>query len=375
MFNKNSRAKMILVWSFILVLVFSLSACGGSKNNNKDAEVSASPEKILTLEELAPLAKEEGKVISVGMPDPWANWKDTWADLKTKYGLSHSDTDMGSVDEINKFEAEKNNPTADIGDVGIALAPLAVTKGVTQPFKTQYWDEIPDWAKDKDGNWIVGYTGSISFLCNKELVATCPKSWADIENNGGAYKVALGDVTGAAQAQHALLAAAIAFGGDEGNLKPGVEYFTRLAKNNLISKVDVTIPNFQKGEVAVAVLWDFNSLGYRQELGVDKYEVAIPAEGSVISGYATIINKYAPHPNAAKLARTYILSDEGQINLAKGFARPIRSSVVLPAEVEAKLVPLDQYKNVKPVNDYSVWENTVKGISALWQEEVQVHIK
>ncbi len=43
----------------------------------------------------------------------------------------------------------------------------------------------------------------------------------------------------------------------------------------------------------------------------------IPSDGSVISGYTTIINKYAKHPNAAKLAREYIFSDAGQINLAK----------------------------------------------------------
>jgi putative spermidine/putrescine transport system substrate-binding protein len=252
---------------------------------------------------------------------------------------------------------------------------MAVEKGVTQPFKTEYWDEIPDWAKDKEGHWIVGYTGSIAFLCNKELVSKCPKSWADVENNGGEYQLAVGDVAGAAQAQNGVLAAALAFGGDEGNIDPGIEYFKRLAQKGLISKADVTVPNIQKGEVAVAILWDFNALGYREQIDPDKFEVAIPEEGSVISGYATIINKYAPHPNAAKLARTYILSDAGQINLAKGFARPIRQNVQLPEEVAAKLIPSEQYKNVKPVKDYKVWENTVKGLGERWLEEVQIHIK
>ncbi len=59
-------------------------------------------------------------------------------------------------------------------------------------------------------------------------------------------------------------------------------------------------------------------------MGKDRYEVLIPADGSVISSYTTIIDKYAKYPNAAKLAREFILSDKGQINLAKGYARPIR---------------------------------------------------
>lgn len=379
--------KPLLLVCLVIVLAAIMAACGnksadsgpdsggGASQTAGDSGDAGSEEKIPTLEELIPLAQEEGKVVSVGMPDSWANWVETWADLKEKYGLDHSDTDMGSVDQINKFDAEKNNPTADIGDVGIAFGPMAVQKGVTQPFKTEYWDEIPDWAKDKDGHWIVGYTGSIAFLCNKTIVQQCPKSWADIENNGGAYQVSVGDVSGAAQAQYAVLASAFAFGGDEGNIQPGLDYFKRLAEKGLISKVDVTVPQIQKGEVTVALLWDFNALGYRDQIGADKFEVAIPEEGSVTSGYATIINKWAPHPNAAKLARTYILSDEGQTNLAKGYARPIRSSVQLPAEVKEKLIPEEQYKNTHTIKDYSVWENTAKELSALWQEEVQPKIK
>ena len=374
MLKAASRGKRFVTIAGMAVLSLSLVLAGCGKSDKGGGEAETGP--VKTLEELSPLAKKEGKVISVGMPDSWANWKDTWDQITSKYGLEHSDTDMGSADEINKFAAEKNKPTADIGDVGIAFGPVAVEKGVTQPYKTEYWDEVPDWAKDKDGHWMVAYTGSMSILCNKDLVkGECPKSWADLEQADGKYKISVGDVIGAAQAQYAVLAAAMAHGGDEGNIQPGIDYFKKLAEKGLLSKVDVTVANIQKGEVAVALLWDFNSLGYRDQLGKDKFEANIPAEGTVTSGYATIINKYAPHPNAAKLARAYIFSDEGQINLAKGYARPIRKSVKLPAEVEANLIALDQYQNAKPVNDYKVWEKTAKELSAKWQEEVQINIK
>ncbi len=95
----------------------------------------------------------------------------------------------------------------------------------------------------------------------------------------------------------------------------------------------------------MGLVWDFNGLGYRDKVGKDRYEVLIPADGSVISGYTTIINKYAKHPNAAKLAREFILSDKGQINLAKGYARPIRiDHITLPDDIKAKLLPSEQYK-------------------------------
>ncbi|MDU7471894.1 MAG: ABC transporter substrate-binding protein [Paenibacillus macerans] len=379
----KKRLAFGLVLSLFVLMLAACEAGGGkegSSNTSGNAAANAganagagAPAEEISLADLEKKAKEEGSVVSVGMPDSWANWKDTWADLLTKYSLQHTDTDMSSADEINKFEAEKDKPTADIGDVGIAFGPVAVDKGVTQPYKTSYWDEIPDWAKDKDGHWVVGYTGSIAIFTNTDLVKQAPQSWEDLKN--GDYKIIVGDVTKAAQAQMAVLAAAMAYGGDETNIEPGIAYFEYLAKKGRLSNAEASLANIEKGEVQVTLFWDFNALNYRDQLGgVDKFNVAIPKEGSVVSGYATIINKYAPHPNAAKLAREYILSDEGQINLAKGYARPIRESVQLPEDVAAKLLPAEAYANVKPVSDYKAWEETAKQLPQLWQERVLVHM-
>lgn len=126
-------------------------------------------------------ARAEGQVNSVGMPDTWANWKDTWNDLSTKYGLKHSDTDMSSAQELAKFAAEQDNASADIGDVGAAFGPIAVAKGVAQPYKPTHWDQIPAWAKDADGNWMLAYTGTIAFLIDKQQVKDAPHSWADLK--------------------------------------------------------------------------------------------------------------------------------------------------------------------------------------------------
>lgn len=110
-----------------------LTACGGSTapNANEALDLNA-----LTKEQIIEKAKEEGEVQSVGMPDTWANWKYTWADLKEVYRLSHGDVDMSSAEEIAIFEKEKNNPTKDIGDVGQSFGPVAEEKGVTLKYKT-----------------------------------------------------------------------------------------------------------------------------------------------------------------------------------------------------------------------------------------------
>lgn len=155
---------------------------------------------------------------------------------------------------------------------------------------------MPDWAKDKEGHWALAYTGSIAFIIDKQQVKEIPHSWADLLK--GNYVVTIGDVNSASQAVSGVLAANVALGGDEKNLKPALEFFGKLAKAGRLSVTD-----------------------------------------PVISGYTTIINKYAKNPNAAKLAREYIFSDVGQINLARGYARPIRAQhITLPRQWQEHVI-------------------------------------
>lgn len=348
------------------ILGVSVTGCSTAKASSKTDLNS------MTLNQIIAQAKKEGQVQSVGMPDDWANWGQTWKDITSKYGIKHNDADMHSSEELALFESEKNKPTKDFGDVGQSFGPVAVQKGLAQPYKTSYWNSIPSWAKDKDGNWIDGYYGAISFVTNTNSVKNPPKSWQDILN--GDYKVNVGDVTKAAQSQNAVLAAAIAMGGSEKNIQPGIDFFAKLAQQGRLDLGDATMARFEKGDVQVVIMWDFLGLGDRallQQKGANvNYDVTIPSDGSVESGYCEVINKYAPHPAAAALSREYILSDEGQINLARGFARPIRSNVKMPADVKAQLLPDSEYKKVKPIKDFSAWDKTVSELPEQWQENV-----
>ncbi len=331
------------------------------------AVLALAPASAQSVSELEAAARKEGAVNSLGMPDDWANWKDTWTQLTEKYGLKHVDTDMSSAEEIAKFEAEKQNASADIGDVGLEFGPIAVARKVTQPYKPTTWNDIPDWAKDKDGHWALAYTGTIAFIIAKN-VQNPPRSWADLQK--GTYKVAVGDVGKAAQANAGILAAAIAMGGNETNFEPALDLFAKLAQQKRLLTIGASPANLEKGEIEVGVLWDFNALNYRDKVGRDKFEVVIPSDGSVTSGYTTIINAYAKNVNAAKLTREYIFSDPGQINLAKGYARPIRvDKIKMPAEVAERLLPAEQYAKARPI-DAANWSQNARRLPAQWQAKV-----
>ena len=317
-------------------------------------------------------ARLEGSLSTLAMPDHWANWQQTWSDLSRLYHLSHQDTDMTSGQAIAKMRAEKKHASADMSDVGVEFAIIASAQKVTQAYQPSTWDQIPDWAKDSEGHWMMAYTGTIAFIINRERVRNIPRSWKELLTSE--HRVSIGEVGSGNQPTSGVLAAAIAMGGGEDNITPGIHYFSQLAKQNRLSLANPVISNLEKGEVEVGILWDFNALNYRALICPERFEVLIPSDGSVIKGYSTIINRYARHPNAARLAREYILSDAGQINLARGFARPIRP-VTLPEDVKKYLLPDEQYRNARPVQNHTAWRNCIRELPLRWQEEVIIHMQ
>ena len=191
-----------------------------------------------SLEEIIAKAKEEGHVESVGMPDSWANWGDSWEGLTATYGIAHTDEDMSSAEELSMFE---NDSTRDIGDVGLAFTQVALDKDLVQSYKTSYWDSVPDWAKDEDGKWMIAYTGATSFIFNNDLCSDpMPASWEDVRK--GSYKLTIGDVVGGATGQGVVVATAFAFGGGLDNLQPAFDFWTEMAKAGRIDSGDILQP-------------------------------------------------------------------------------------------------------------------------------------
>lgn len=320
-----------------------------------------------TLEEIEAAARKEGTIVSLGLPDDWANWGGQWKDIMAKYGVTHTDTDMSSAEELAKFEAEKANASADIGEIGLEFGPIAKRKGTSAPYKPTNWDKIPAWARDDDGHWMLGYTGTIAFIVSKK-VENPPKAFSDLVN--GTYKVAVGDVGKAAQSNALVLAAAIAGGGGEENLQPALDIFSKLAEQQRLLTIGANPGNMEKGEIEVGIVWDFNALNYRNLVGKDKFDVWIPSDGSVTSGYTTILNAYSARPNIAKVVREYIFTEAGQLNFAKGFARPILiDSITVPQELKDNVLPTEQYAKARPVNA-ELWMESAKQLGKQWQEQV-----
>ena len=318
-----------------------------------------------TLEEIIAKAQEEGHVESVGMPDSWANWGDSWVGLKETYGIEHHDDDMSSSEELSMF---KNDATRDIGDIGTGFIQTALDEDLVQAYKTTYWDTVPEWAKGEDGKWMIAYTGCTAFIFNNDLSEdAAPASWADVRK--GSYKLTIGDVVGGATGQGVVIATAFAFGGDLSNLQPAYDFWTEMAKAGRIDSGDILLARIQAGEVQCGVSWSWNVLTYRDSTPAYNFTLAIPSDGSVMTGYASVISKNSDTPFAAALAREYIFSDAGQINLAKSGALPTRTDVVVPDEYKA-FDPSTYANAVSSFSDAAAYAAACEEVSEWWGENI-----
>jgi putative spermidine/putrescine transport system substrate-binding protein len=361
---KKSRKQIALAVALMSsVLVTACSSGSSSSGTSSKAEDLNSK----TLDQIIEAAKKEGRVESVGMPDSWANWGLSWDGLKADYGIEHADADMSSAEELQMFATEGEKGTKDIGDVGFAFGKQAIDDDLVQGYKTSYWDSVPDWAKAEDGKWMIAYTGCTTFLTNTDLVSNVPTSWADVK--AGDYSVALGDINGGT-AQAAVIASAYAFGGDLNNLDPAFDFWKGLAEAGRINTLDITQQNFETGEVPMGVIWSYTAIPYKEQISQYAMEASIPSDGSIMSGYASVINKYAPHPNAAALAREYIFSDAGQANLALAGAIPTRTDVEIPTEIQEKTFAQSAYANAVPMEDADAYAAACETVKTRWEEEI-----
>ncbi|MBI4860011.1 MAG: extracellular solute-binding protein [Candidatus Riflebacteria bacterium] len=319
-------------------------------------------------EALAAAAKQEGQIVTYGCPADWAGYGAVAEMLQKKIGLSHTDTQMPSMDEITRMAAEKDKPVADIADIGLQFGPIAQDKQVLLAFRHSKWDEIPAWAKDANGLYSATYSGAMAFLVDTKTVKNVPRSWKDLLKPEYKGMVTLQDPRAAANGQFAVIAAAFANGGSEDSLTPGINYFAQLQKSgNLNTAALPDKDTLLKGQSGVALLWDFQGLAWKKS--VPGLEVLIHSDGSTFGPYATVINKYSRHPNAARLWIETVLSDEGQIAFARSGARPIRK-VTLPPDVQAGLLPEAQYAVVKPIANWKNMESICKKLAERWTVEV-----
>ncbi|WP_093712389.1 ABC transporter substrate-binding protein [Actinacidiphila alni] len=332
------RARAAAVAAGLTAAALALTACGsssgsttaaGSDGGKKSAATAVSAADFGGMTALIAAAKKEGTLNAIALPPDWANYGALIKAFETKYGIKVADEnpDGASQDEINAITSRKGQKRApDVVDLGNSFALNAASQGILAPYKVATWDDIPAGQKDATGLRYDDYGGYVSIGCDAKRVKQCPTTFADLLKPQYKGQVALnGDPTKSGSAFGGVYAASLANGGSLDDIKPGLDFFHKLKQNGNFNPVESTPATVEKGETPISIDWDYLNAGYAKEFsakGLD-WKVAVPSDGQYAQFYSQAINKYAPHPAAARLWEEFLYSTEGQNLWLQGFSRPV----------------------------------------------------
>ncbi|MEV6982258.1 ABC transporter substrate-binding protein [Sphaerisporangium sp. NPDC051017] len=340
----SSRARIAGLAAVLTVATSFAAACGSAPTTGAETGASASAggnsaatatsaADLGGFDKLVEAAKKEGQLNVIALPPDWANYGEIIKAFGDKYGIkiNSENPDGSSSDEINAVKTRKGQDRApDVLDVGTAFALSGSQEGLYAPYKVQTWDKIPEGQKDAAGTWYNDYGGYVSIGCDAKRIKTCPETFADLLKPEYKGKVAMnGNPTKSGSAFAGVYAAALANGGSFDDIQPGLDFFKKLKAAGNYNPVESTPATVQNGETSISIDWDYLNAGYTDQFaakGVD-WKVTVPSDGKYANFYAQAINKWAPHPAAARLWEEFIYSPEGQNLYLKGYAR----AVLLPA--------------------------------------------
>jgi len=362
----------------------ALTACGssgsgsGSGGGGADAATATSAKALGGMDALVKAAKAEGTLNVIALPPSWANYGEMLASFTKKYGIkiNSANPDGSSQDELTAVTSQKGQDRApDVLDVGSSFALQAAAQNLLAPYQVATWADIPDNQKDPKGNWYNDYGGFISIGCNMQKVKTCPTTMKALLDPQYAKQVALnGNPTQAAAAFSGVWAASLANGGSLDDIGKGIDFFAQVKKVGNFNPVEVTPATVQSGETPISIDWDYVNAGMVSTLkkGGVTWTVNVPTDGLFGSFYNQAVNKFAPHPAAARLWEEFLYSDEGQNIWLKGLSRPVRLNAMQKAGTAdaAALKALPQVQGTVEFPTQDQQKAAQKVVADRWNAEI-----
>ena len=301
-------------------------------------------------------AKKEGTLNTIALPRNWANYGQMIDTFKKKYGLKvvEAAPEISSAEEnqaIKSLKGQKRAP--DVLDVGPSFAIDGKKQGLYQPYKNRQWGTIPLFMKDAGGYWVGDYWGAIAFGANLDVVERGAEELAGPDEVGvqgqgcsqrrstnrrcGLRRSVLGRTRQRRLArQHRAGDRLLREPEPDRQLRPGQRHDRnrRLRRDSGHDRLGLPADRLQQGAEDI------------------KWTVTVPSSGPYGSYYCQAINKWAPHPFAARLWQEFIYSVQGQLIWLKGYSHPARfpdlsRKKLVPAALVAKLPPASSYDKIK----------------------------
>lgn len=323
----------------------------------------------LSVSAAAPAA-QAADAICYNCPPQWADWAAQLEAIKDNLGLEVPHDNKNSGQTLSQLIAEKDSPVADVAYYGVSFGIQAKEQGVTQAYKPQHFDEIPDGLKDPEGNWFTIHSGTLGLFVNVDALggAPVPTSWADLLKPEYKGMVGYLDPSSAFVGYAGAVAVNRALGGSLDDFGPAIDYFKKLAENDPIVPKQTAYARVVSGEIPILFDYDFNAYRAKYKDGANVAFV-IPKEGTVVVPYVMSLVKGAPHAENGKKILDFIMSDKGQAVWANAFLRPVRASA-MSADAAAKFLPDAEYARATPL-DYGKMAAVQDGFRDRYLSEVR----
>jgi iron(III) transport system substrate-binding protein len=330
------------------VLCLALAACSGSGGGGGPAQPAVGP----PMPELysAAQAAGEDRVVVYGIKgnECYDRFSQRFPGIRVE-----SQYMVGETQARLEQEHISGQNVGDVLRTG-STSMLALTRsGVLTPFTPSDVTGVPDAAWGPDRAFVNDTKAAASLVYDTAQLSAddAPTSWEDVTDPRLRGRIVMPDPTGPG-AGLSLLQELLQSGGstDDGWLE-------RLAANEpaLIRGVQPAIEALRTGEYAVMLGGLDQTTGPELEEGTTLKWVFPVAGATPVTGHFVGVVTNAPHPHAARLLESWLLSEEGQTCLSQeGKWYPVRAGVPPPPGLPA----LDELDAVPPPRavDYSELE-------------------
>lgn len=279
-------------------------------------------------------AAERGGQLVIWSTTDDAQVKDLLAGFRRRYPrIAVTYRDMPGIEIYNGFLADlkQGRPPADLlWNSAMDLQIKLVNDGYALRYPSPERKALPDWANWKDEAW--GITAEpIVMIYNQRLIAP-----ADVPDSHLAFRQALekGTALRGRVATYDPQRSAVGylyFSQDGGAARDLWRTVRALGANRarLFSTTEAIIDDVSSGGAAIG----YNVVGSYAADEIRKnpdLRVVLPTDYTLIMSRIAIIPARAPHPDAARLFLDYLLSRDGQRELAVHSMTPVRRDIARP---------------------------------------------
>ena len=252
-----------------------------------------------------------------------------WAD---KYGVTVELQSMGTGDVIAKLKAEKENPQADVQFGGMNLGVYNQNPDLYERYVAKGDNLLAAGYQNKTGYFTNYLLSGSNLLVNTDLekqLGLTITGYADLLNPALKGKIAMGNAASSSSA-YAQLTNMLLVMGDGTYLDTKgwtfVEDFVKNLNGKIIASSSAVYKGVSAGEYVVAATYEDPSVQLLTD-GAKNLRIVYPKEGAVWLPAASAIVKGSKNLKNAQAFIDWLISEEGQTQVAKGTNRPVNTTI------------------------------------------------